>query len=242
MTSCIYQIQNIVNSKVYIGSTIHFKKRIKEHTALLTKGIHHARKLQNSWNKYGAKAFVFEILEECPLKELIPKEQYWIDLKDSYYKGFNSRPIAESNRGYKQTEAVRRAKSEATKGVKKPEGFGAKIAASNRLRRLSDETKEKIRQGHLGKKLTEEQKARLKGRPSSFLGKHHTEESKKLLREANLGRVLSEEHVRKVADANTGKKRTEEQRKHISNSLKGRICSEETRRKISEAKKKNCSA
>ena len=77
--SCVYQIRNIINNKIYIGSTINLKSRINEHKNDLKKNIHSNQYLQNAWNKYGQQSFVFEILiiEENDWKGL---EQYYIDL------------------------------------------------------------------------------------------------------------------------------------------------------------------
>jgi predicted GIY-YIG superfamily endonuclease len=61
----IYRIVNLETGKIYIGSTTtSFKRRWEQHLQQLEKGTHVARHLQNSWNKRGPAAFVFEILEE----------------------------------------------------------------------------------------------------------------------------------------------------------------------------------
>ena len=99
----IYKITNIITGKCYIGSASDFHERWIRHTNLLNKNKHHSIKLQNSWNKYGEYNFIFEIIEECKLiKEiLIEKEQYYIDLYDSFNNGYNCLPKAGSKIGYK---------------------------------------------------------------------------------------------------------------------------------------------
>lgn len=62
----IYQITNMVSNKYYIGSTQSFERRTWQHKNELGKGIHKNPRIQAAWNKYGADAFVFEILEEVP--------------------------------------------------------------------------------------------------------------------------------------------------------------------------------
>ena len=60
----IYKIINVVNGKLYIGSTMHkFSKRKSEHLTALRKGYHFNSHLQSAWNKYGEENFIFEILE-----------------------------------------------------------------------------------------------------------------------------------------------------------------------------------
>src|SRR6476620_11859536 len=59
----IYQIRNLINDKRYVGSTsTSFARRWQQHLNLLLQGKHHCKHLQNSWNKYGAEAFAYEII------------------------------------------------------------------------------------------------------------------------------------------------------------------------------------
>lgn len=209
------------------------------HRSELRKGAHHSPYLQASWNKHGEGAFVFEVLERCEAPELTQREQHWIDAKDAYSQGYNSRPVAESNRGRKWTTGERANHLARPRKPFTPEHLEA-LRQANQARvgtHLSEETKEKIRQKRLGIKLTPEHRAKVV-KNLSFKGRVHTEESKRLLREARARQVITEEHVAKVAEANRGKKRSDDQRKHISDGLKGHVVSEETRRKISETKKR----
>ncbi len=79
---------------MYVGSTMNFEKRKCRHLRDLKKGVHHSKKLQRSWLKYGEKNFIFLILEQDIEHNLIDREQYWINFYDSYKNGFNSRPDA----------------------------------------------------------------------------------------------------------------------------------------------------
>jgi group I intron endonuclease len=74
---CIYQIKNLHNNNIYIGSTKEFKKRKSRHLRDLKKGEHHSVYLQRSYNLYGLESFIFEILEECLEEELFEKEELW---------------------------------------------------------------------------------------------------------------------------------------------------------------------
>ena len=76
------------------------------------------------------------------------------------------------------------------------------------------------------------------------LGKHHSEETRQKLSEANKGKHRSEETRRKLSEANKGKNLSAETRKKISEAnkgkpswIKGKHRSEETRQKLSEANK-----
>lgn len=85
MNSGIYKIENKVNGKLYIGSTINFKKRWWKHKALLRHGKHPNSHLQASWIKYGENNFAFTIVEECSPNSLLCKEQYYMDTLNPVY-------------------------------------------------------------------------------------------------------------------------------------------------------------
>lgn len=87
----IYKIENIINNKVYIGSSNNIERRWKEHKRLLNNNKHHSIKLQRAWNKYGSENFKFSVLEECEVDRLLYLEQYYIDKFKSYFAGYNSK-------------------------------------------------------------------------------------------------------------------------------------------------------
>lgn len=86
----IYIIKNLLNNKMYIGSTTrNFTKRWSIHKVLLRNNKHHSPRLQNSWNKNGEKSFSFEVLEEIQDKNLvIERENYYLEFYKSYDKNF----------------------------------------------------------------------------------------------------------------------------------------------------------
>lgn len=59
----IYCIKNLINNKVYIGSSVNIKGRLREHKRALLNGVHHSRHLQKSWDKYNEASFEWNILE-----------------------------------------------------------------------------------------------------------------------------------------------------------------------------------
>ena len=102
----IYKIINIINNKIYIGSSVNLYKRKKEHFNKLKKNIHKNIHLQSSYNKYGEENFIFEIIEYIEDKYLlIGREQYWINEFKSYNRdnGYNICKIAGNTLGYKFT-------------------------------------------------------------------------------------------------------------------------------------------
>jgi len=86
MSIGIYKITN-PKGKIYIGQSINIEDRwSKGHKYNSGTGA----KLKNSFNKYGFKNHIFEIIEECDIDNLNIKENYWIENYNSYKKGLNS--------------------------------------------------------------------------------------------------------------------------------------------------------
>jgi len=79
MSGVIYRIVNLVNGKFYVGSTNDPKARFRVHRARLNRGTHHSPHLQAAWQKYGATAFVFEIVAHLDSNsDLLAAEQQWL--------------------------------------------------------------------------------------------------------------------------------------------------------------------
>ena len=113
---------------------------------------------------------------------------------------------------------------------------------------VSHETKQKISESLIGKKLSEEHKKKLseahRGKKHYMYGKHLSDKTRKKLSEAHKGKKLSVEHKIKISESligkkhpNYGKHHSEETRKKMSEAQKGKHRSEETRKKMSEAQK-----
>jgi group I intron endonuclease len=85
----IYCIENIVNSKKYIGQSTNIHARWRQHLSYLRRGKHCNEKLQNAWNKYGEMNFKFYIVVESDIDLLDKFEMQYISLYDSYKNGYN---------------------------------------------------------------------------------------------------------------------------------------------------------
>ena len=73
----IYKISCLQDSRVYIGSSKHIKRRWSQHVKELNKGTHRNYNLQEDWDAYGDESFVFDVLEET--ENLIVREQLYLD-------------------------------------------------------------------------------------------------------------------------------------------------------------------
>jgi group I intron endonuclease len=76
----LYQITNTINGHFYIGSTTNFRERQRRHWQFLTKGKHNSPYLQRAWNRYGAKAFKFQVLCILESSQLRSSEERLLQL------------------------------------------------------------------------------------------------------------------------------------------------------------------
>lgn len=89
--SGVYVITNLVNGKLYIGSSCDLDRRKSDHFRQLSGGYHSNTYLQNSWNRYGEENFTFIELELCEPDKCLEREQYWLDEFQTYVfdNGYN---------------------------------------------------------------------------------------------------------------------------------------------------------
>lgn len=181
--SGIYQIRNLINEKIYIGSAKSLPKRKNIHFCELKNGKHHSVKLQRAFNKYGEENFVFEVIEFVEDKsKLLECEQYWIDRFNSSKEGYNINPCAENRLGVILSDETKQKLSKSHKGIHSGEKnpmFGKRHTKETRIKMSNNR-----------KPMTEEQRKKLSELASSrtgelnpFFGKKHTEESKQKMRE-----------------------------------------------------------
>lgn len=156
----IYQIKNICNGKVYVGSAIDIDKRWGTHIRALKRGDHRNIHLQRSWNKYGQASFEFSVLEETTESTLIEREQFYLDKLYSadHSKGFNIAPTAGNSLGIKRRpetiEKVRAARKGSTLTEEHKANIGEAIRNSeaHKIAHNNPEYKERQRQANLGEK------------------------------------------------------------------------------------------
>lgn len=85
----IYKITNKLNGKCYIGQSIDIHHRWYTHKNPKTWVADKGKVLYRAFVKYGIENFTFEIIEECPRKQLDIREKYWVRYFDSYSNGYN---------------------------------------------------------------------------------------------------------------------------------------------------------
>jgi group I intron endonuclease len=80
--SGVYQWTNLINGKIYIGSSISLSRRFYNYYSLsfLEKKVSkNSSTISNALLKYGHSNFSLDILEYCDSYKLLIREQYYID-------------------------------------------------------------------------------------------------------------------------------------------------------------------
>jgi len=248
MVSGIYQIENQINGKRYIGSAVNLRQRWAVHLSTLRCEQHRNKHLQRAFNKYGELVFTFSILEQIKdSKQLIPHEQYYLDTLNPEY---NIAPMAGSSLGVQHTEETRR------KQIGERNHFYGKHHSAETRAKMSTaltgkrhpnygkhpntETRRKMSNAHKREHLSVETRAKLRaaksGKRHPNYGKRLSEETKQKISNALRGKHPSVETRRKMSEAKIGHQVSERTRRKISATQMGKRHSEESKRKMSIAK------
>lgn len=96
----IYLIRNVINDKIYIGSTSNLKIRRNKHISDLKNNKHHSYHLQKAYNKYGESNFQFIIIELIEnTNDINTLKNILIELEQKYIVLYDS---CNSDMGYKK--------------------------------------------------------------------------------------------------------------------------------------------
>lgn len=244
----IYKITNTKNGKVYIGKSQRNsdKHRFVKHLDALKYGYHPNKHLLSAYRKYGQCVFEFEIIERTTAGDINDREKFYILLHKSYLPSY----------GYNKTMGG--------DGVKPSPELSAKIKMINKGRKHSQQSKDNMSKAHIGQvawnkgikypagKLpprTKEHRENLskalkerKIRPASRKGIKFTEEHKKKLSIAKLGKPSPHKGKKGHGTRNSGSFKkglipwnkgiktgpaSEERKKKMSEKMKGRVFTKE---------------
>lgn len=209
----VYCITNTVNGKKYVGSSANVLKRLGHHCRVLRYKQHHNTHLQAAYNKYGEESFTGNALLYCNESDLLMHEQYYIDtLKPEY----NKNPIAGRTAGVKRS-------------------LESRLKYSERMRNLSDVTKQRMSQAKKGKVASAEARQKMS---LAQKGKKHnlSPQGRAVIIALNKARVFTSEILAKIGNAS--KNRSDESIEKNRQAHLGKKASEETKRKMSEAQKR----
>lgn len=97
----VYLVRNLVNDKVFIGSTMNLSAAFNGIRFKLFAGAHPSKSLEADWKQYGSGKFEFEVLEEVFPRDdpgydyaadLETLEDLWLEKLEPYDdKGYNER-------------------------------------------------------------------------------------------------------------------------------------------------------
>ncbi|MCB0600538.1 MAG: GIY-YIG nuclease family protein [Saprospiraceae bacterium] len=65
----VFQIKNIANGKIFIGSSVNLSAMWNRLRMQLKSGTHTNKALQEDWDHLGEDQFLYEVLEEIPQNE-----------------------------------------------------------------------------------------------------------------------------------------------------------------------------
>lgn len=197
----IYKIQNLVNGKVYIGSSADIKKRFGAHRSKLGRGTHHSIFLQRSWDKHGSVNFSFAILElvRIPARVHIAENRHIQEFNSSDQRyGYNVCPAAGSLLGIKfgpQSDAHRRKIGDAHLGRVSSAETRAKLSAALKGRTFDAEWLAKMSQAQIGRKM------------APLTAAH-----KAIVSATHKGKTISDAHKARLSAAHKGRKQSDEDR------------------------------
>jgi group I intron endonuclease len=162
MSAGIYEIRSKVDDKVYIGSSINVRNRLKSHCSYLRRGKHFNAHLQAAWEKHGADNFVLRLIVVCAPKDLLLFEQSIVDgyKANDPAHGYNKRVVVESMAGCKLSEehkrkiaaSVPRGEAHMYFGQRLSDAAYAEAAALKKANGLTSEHRAKISASGRGKK------------------------------------------------------------------------------------------
>ena len=163
-----------MSGKFYIGSAVDINERWARHIRDLNSGCHPSHHFINAWRKYGQETFVFSIIEKCEESTLLIREQYYLDLHWDSGLLYNTcktagRPPKFSELSPDAQNEMRKKVSEASKKSPKSKEWianqGSLTKAWEALKNMTpeqkDEYKRKISEINIGRKHTEQSKAKI---------------------------------------------------------------------------------
>jgi group I intron endonuclease len=221
----IYYIRNLINNRVYIGSSVDIIQRWIDHKKALRHNKHENQYLQNAWNKYGEQNFSFNIIRKVKFGDILTCcEQIYLDLCESYErdKGYNICKYADNHKPSKETvEKIRLASSGKNNSMygKIPWNKGLTKETDPRMVRISQEQSGEnswMWGRHHSSKTKEVLSKLASGQNNPMWGKHHPQEIIERMRTISKNKHPSQDVKEKIRKANTGKHLSYETKKRMS--------------------------
>jgi group I intron endonuclease len=194
----VYKIENKINGDIYIGQTRNsVSGRISVH-------LRSNFRVGNALRKYGIQSFEISVIDSADsAKVLNEKECYWIKKYNCKNpNGYNMTDGGEGTDGPNTEEWKLKLRkphgpmSEENKEIHRRAANRPEVLEHNRKintgRILSEEHKQSIGRGLLGRVVTEETKQKIRmtkiGERNPMYGRRHSDETKKKIKMGNIGK------------------------------------------------------
>lgn len=79
----IYAIQHNITKRIYVGCSLHYEKRIREHICHLRNSKHTNKEMQRDFNLYGEDYSYFVIERNVPFSGCFDREKMWMSILKS---------------------------------------------------------------------------------------------------------------------------------------------------------------
>lgn len=159
----VYQLENRLNGKRYVGSSVRMWRRFLNHkVSLKIQSVHRNYFLQKDWDEYG-DMLLFKVLEFCKTDKLREREQYWIDELSPEYNISKSSLSCKGVKRREETKAKMRLRTVSDETKIKLSSYRKGKSSARKGVKLSNETIEKLRIANTGKTYSNETNAK-KGR------------------------------------------------------------------------------
>lgn len=238
----VYYITNLIDGKVYVGSSVEYKKRWGNHKSALRKGSHSSVRLQRAWSKHGETNFEFQVVESAETHEIRLLEQDHINKLRSFDPKYGYNLVAKVELGF---VSRRTPMSEATKAKISKAHKGRKYDAE-RCARMSENTKQQMHDPLLrskissklnGRTLSQDTRSRMSASRKGKPGKLWTPERKAEFSLIAKARMLDPQARAKIAAGVSKAMENQELRDHLSEKTRQWVTNPDVRKMISECAK-----
>lgn len=198
----VYCIENIKNSKKYVGITKgKIENRFKQHILKAKNG--QKQHLHDAFNLYGIDSFIiYEIDSAVSISDLYEKERYWIQKLNTKNTGYNKTDGGEGSHGRNISEETKQKIREK-----------AKIRFSNpeNRKKTSEATKGGMKKWWNSlsdyEKLQWNENCHRRPEGYNYPSIPHTEETKQKMSLSHKGKQFTESHKRNMSNSFRGDKR-----------------------------------
>ena len=199
----LYLVTNKINGKRYVGQTqsnIGYEARWQDHWQEALRSEGHQCVFHSAIKGYGVAAFdVRRILHNIPETDIDRLEKLWIQKLNTFYikgNGYNMTLGGQGVHGFKHSEETRKRISESLKKV--PNYWTPELIAKTERKKRESGYYERRNRSNWRSNLSESKKEFYRTHPGTFLGKTHSDATKKKISDIRRGQKASEETRRNM--------------------------------------------